>query len=63
MVSFDTVAKHTFTVDEAHSMDKGEWTKAMDVPRLLRCVFFGDVTALEGLRNLVKSLQVMDFTG
>jgi len=22
------VVKHTFTVDEAHTMDKGEWTKA-----------------------------------
>lgn len=31
MVSYDTVVKHTFTVDEAHTMDKGEWTKAMDV--------------------------------
>eukprot|EP00913_Durusdinium_trenchii_P026312 g24690.t1 len=37
MVSYDTIAKHTFTVDEAHTMDKGrlaalhQWTKAMDV--------------------------------
>jgi len=31
MVSYDTVVKHTFTVDEAQTMDKGEWTKAMDV--------------------------------
>ena len=22
------MVKHTFTVDEAHTMDKGEWTKA-----------------------------------
>eukprot|EP00930_Biecheleria_cincta_P064170 TRINITY_DN4971_c0_g1_i7.p1 TRINITY_DN4971_c0_g1~~TRINITY_DN4971_c0_g1_i7.p1 ORF type:complete len:354 (+),score=74.59 TRINITY_DN4971_c0_g1_i7:10-1071(+) len=31
MVAYDTVAAHTLTVDEAHTMDKSEWTKAMDV--------------------------------
>jgi len=31
MVAYDTIAQHTFTVDEAQTMDKTEWTKAMDV--------------------------------
>ncbi|OLP86456.1 ATP synthase subunit gamma, mitochondrial [Symbiodinium microadriaticum] len=31
MVSYDTIAHHTYTVDEATGMDRGEWTKAMDV--------------------------------
>jgi len=31
MVAYDTIANHTITVDEAQTMDKTEWTKAMDV--------------------------------
>jgi len=31
MVSYDTQVQHTFTIDEAQTMDRGEWTKAMDV--------------------------------
>jgi F-type H+-transporting ATPase subunit gamma len=31
MVSYDTVAAHTITLQEAQSMDKAEWSKAMDV--------------------------------
>ena len=31
MVSYDTVAAHTVTLQEAQGMDKAEWSKAMDV--------------------------------
>jgi len=31
MVAYDTVVKHTITLDEATTMDKAEWSKAMDV--------------------------------
>jgi F-type H+-transporting ATPase subunit gamma len=31
MVSYDTVLQHTITLDEAQTMDKSEWSKAMDV--------------------------------
>lgn len=31
MVAYETTVAHTITHDEAMSMDKGEWTKAMDV--------------------------------
>lgn len=31
MVSYETVVNHTFTITEAQSIDKSEWTKAMDV--------------------------------
>jgi len=31
MVSYETVAAHTVTLSEAQSMDKAEWSKAMDV--------------------------------
>jgi F-type H+-transporting ATPase subunit gamma len=31
MVAYDTVAAHTITLDEAQTMDKSEWSKAMDV--------------------------------
>merc|ERR1711879_911653 len=31
MVAYDTIAAHTFTVDEAQTMDRMEWAKAMDV--------------------------------
>jgi len=31
MVSYDTKREHLFTVEEAQSIDKAEWTKAMDV--------------------------------
>eukprot|EP00928_Gymnodinium_smaydae_P056074 TRINITY_DN394_c0_g2_i2.p1 TRINITY_DN394_c0_g2~~TRINITY_DN394_c0_g2_i2.p1 ORF type:complete len:360 (+),score=99.03 TRINITY_DN394_c0_g2_i2:97-1080(+) len=31
MVSYDTVEAHTITVDEAQTMDRQEWSKAMDV--------------------------------
>merc|ERR1712151_1390131 len=31
MVSYNTLAAHTVTLDEATQMDRGEWTKAMDV--------------------------------
>merc|ERR1712019_76441 len=30
-VSYDTVSSHVITVSEAQSMDKAEWSKAMDV--------------------------------
>merc|ERR1719210_1380803 len=31
LVAYDTVAAHCATISEAQSMDKGEWSKAMDV--------------------------------
>mmetsp|Transcript_16012 Transcript_16012/g.32524 ORF Transcript_16012/g.32524 Transcript_16012/m.32524 type:complete len:312 (-) Transcript_16012:152-1087(-) len=31
LVNYDTVASHTPTIDEAQTMDKAEWSKAMDV--------------------------------
>mmetsp|Transcript_116860 Transcript_116860/g.363170 ORF Transcript_116860/g.363170 Transcript_116860/m.363170 type:complete len:313 (+) Transcript_116860:80-1018(+) len=31
LVSYDTVAQHTVTLSEAQTMDKAEWSKAMDV--------------------------------
>jgi len=31
LVSYDTVAQHCITLSEAQSMDKAEWSKAMDV--------------------------------
>merc|ERR1712084_65495 len=31
MVSYSTVAAHTITLEEAQTMDKAEWSKAMDV--------------------------------
>lgn len=31
MVSYNTLSAHTVTLDEATTMDRGEWTKAMDV--------------------------------
>lgn len=31
LVSYDTVAAHTVTISEAQTMDKAEWSKAMDV--------------------------------
>merc|ERR1711908_254524 len=31
LVSYDTVSSHIVTVSEAQSMDKAEWSKAMDV--------------------------------
>merc|ERR1712039_390221 len=31
LVSYDTVASHVVTVSEAQTMDKAEWSKAMDV--------------------------------
>jgi len=31
MVTYNTLAAHTVTLDEATTMDRGEWTKAMDV--------------------------------
>merc|ERR1712203_897536 len=31
MVSYDTLVAHTITSKEAKSMDRGEWSKAMDV--------------------------------
>lgn len=31
MVAYDTIAAHTTTLEEAKTMDKGEWSKAMDV--------------------------------
>jgi F-type H+-transporting ATPase subunit gamma len=31
MVAYDTTVKHTITLEEAQTMDKAEWSKAMDV--------------------------------
>merc|ERR1711874_472823 len=31
MMSYDTAIQHTFTLDEAQTMDRAEWSKAMDV--------------------------------
>merc|ERR1711874_807789 len=31
MMSYDTAIQHTFTLDEAKTMDRAEWSKAMDV--------------------------------
>lgn len=31
LVSYDTVTQHCITLKEAQTMDKGEWSKAMDV--------------------------------
>jgi F-type H+-transporting ATPase subunit gamma len=31
MVSYNTLDAHTVTIDEAANMDRGEWTRAMDV--------------------------------
>eukprot|EP00933_Yihiella_yeosuensis_P043283 TRINITY_DN38027_c0_g1_i1.p1 TRINITY_DN38027_c0_g1~~TRINITY_DN38027_c0_g1_i1.p1 ORF type:complete len:318 (-),score=82.94 TRINITY_DN38027_c0_g1_i1:178-1131(-) len=31
MVAYETIVNHTYTIDEAQTMDRSEWTKAMDV--------------------------------